>query len=118
MKEIDRLLLESTDNGIRKILRQLKRVNNEAFRQMMGEHRTFGPKYYRLQRTSIWRDGKQLNIQYRVSVNELDCPLCGYKLNFQRCTLHHILPYDTLELFTPTKVQLIHNSCHQDFHKE
>ena len=118
LKAIDRMLLNESNEETKKILRRIKHANNDGFRQMRGEYRQFGPKYWRLQKTSIWRDGKQLNIQYRISQDKLDCPLCGYKLNFTRCTLHHILPYDTLELFTPSKVQITHNSCHQDFHEK
>ena len=118
IKEIDLLLRDEKNEEVKVILRSIKHLNNDAYRCMMGEYQVFGPKYHNLQKMDIWKKGKQLNIQYRIFKNELNCPICNTKLNFTRCTMHHILPYDTLELFTPTKVQLIHSHCHQDFHKK
>ena len=118
MRDIDRLLLEEKDEDTKKILRALKHLSNDAHLMMMGEYQVFGPKYHQLQRTPIWKKGKQLVIQYKIIKGKIKCPICNTQLNFQKCTLHHILSYDTLELFTPTKVQLIHNRCHQKHHKK
>lgn len=117
MKEIDRLLLEEKDVEIKKLLRRLKYLSNEGYLIMMGEYQTFSPKYKALQKTDLWREAKQLFIQYLISKNKLNCSICNTPLNFQRCTMHHA-KYIPLEPFCPTYLRIIHNSCHQKHHKK
>ena len=117
MKEIDRLLLEEKSIETKKLLKKLKHLSNDGFLFMMGEYQLFGPKYHALQYTPIWKEAKQVFIQYLINKKQFKCPICNTTLNFQRCTMHHA-KYKPLELFCPTFLQILHNGCHSDFHQK
>ena len=97
------------------ILLELKNLNKTAWVHMTQPYQTFSQKYTSLQKLPIWEKAKKLLVKYKVLTNDTNCPLCSRGKN--DFVMHHS-EYKNSELFTPSLVQFIHNSCHSKTHKK
>ena len=115
--KIDFILKDTHDTKLRDILIELKSLNNEAHRFMMGPYKVAKAKYHELQKTPIWERAKHLLLQYFILTNQFKCYRCKKDLDSRFCTLHH-LEYNWQELFSPCFVCFVSARCHKILHSE
>ena len=88
--KINDLLKENKTNTTRyKILKRLKQLNKKAYNIMLIPRMTFKQKYRILQKTPIWKEGRELVLNYFLSdKNTFYCMKCGRQIK-QTFVLHH-----------------------------
>ena len=112
--EIEDMIEQCENDKQRAILERLKLLNVDALQFMRQNRGSWKYRYRALQRTTIWREAKQLITEYFRIENGLLCDVCKKPLG-KSFTLHHDDKfYNSTNLFTPSLYCcLIHNSCHQ-----
>ena len=117
MLEIIDMWKQETDPVRKEILDKLAYINKDAHKYMKGQHKSWKQKYRALQKTLIWKEGKQLLKQYFFEDNPVRCQMCGRLLT--KWTLHHDEDfYSSLNLFTPPYVKIICGACHKEVHSK
>lgn len=109
-----------TSNGVsKKLLEELEKLNYKAYTQVIRlPGLTLKQKYHLLQKTGIWKDAKKILFEYFKLNNLLICPQCNKPVNWKGCVLHHLLPYNFREYFTPSKVSFVDFFCHGRIHRK
>ncbi len=108
------LLINLETNPVKLILlKNLKKLNKIAYTTMMTHGVSFKDKYHILQKLPCWKQAKHYLIQFK---DDLRCELC--KSNVVNDFVLHHKEYKVTEIFTPTLINLVHNSCHRKYHKK
>jgi len=115
--EIQDMINQCEDERKREILERLKLLNRDARQFMEMTRGSWKYRYNQLQRTDIWREARQLIIEYFTTRDGLYCDHCGYKIH-KYIVLHHDPQfYSKSNLFTPgLYCALIHRGCHKEVH--
>jgi len=104
------------DGKKREILRELKKLNKEAYQIMVQPYKQFKQKYNELQKTDTWTRAKLLLLEYFSTDNKIiKCNVCN-RLDITNDFVLHHEKYVPSELFTPIHVHFIHNKCHLKIH--
>ncbi len=99
----------------REVLKDIKKVNKKAYIEVRKNYFKRDKLYKLLQKTNIWKEGKNLLLDYFTYNDILICSVCGKIIDFRIATLHHN-EYHDAELFTPDFVSFIHPKCHSKIH--
>jgi hypothetical protein len=102
------------------ILRELKRLNRLALKEyflapgyLFGH--TFKMKYKALQKSNIWKRGRELLLEYfELDDCPLHCKECGQILG-DDIVIHHDV-YVKEEIFTPDLIRTVSKRCHSKIH--
>ncbi|MFX1478660.1 MAG: hypothetical protein ACFFCI_11080 [Promethearchaeota archaeon] len=105
-------------NDYKKELKELKKqikYSNWAVRGFMRAQQYQKGSYRKLQKTAIWRNGKQWVIKYYELLKlPMICPICQAEIT-SNPLLHH-KKYNWKKLFNPKNIKFLHYDCHQQLH--
>ena len=115
-------LIHESSGRKEEILRELKKLNRLALKEyfmapgyIFGH--TFKMKYKALQASEIWKQGRDLLIEYfLLKDNPLHCKECGRVLDYD-LVIHHS-EYVNMEIFTPDFIKTVGKRCHSKIHRK
>jgi len=119
--EIQELIDSEPDIHKRALLRKLKGLNKIALTFWTHRKDYSHPgnpykqaRYRALQRTTSWKEAKELLTEYFLLDGGLTCDHCNRPL--QRWTMHHET-YNKLNFYTPLFLEKLCVTCHARVHK-
>ena len=116
--EITDLINQTTNERQVEILLRCRELNKFAYLFMKQPRMSWKAKYRLLQKTKEWKEGRLLLREYFELSGPLYCIYCK-KLIGDKFTLHHEEEYyNSVNLFHPNYVQIIHNQCHKKVHNK